>query len=965
MIVLGSWMIGSCSRSRLGRGLCVLVLVLVGLLVGAVGALAAAPEMPATKAVEVGSVTGVSAVLRGVLNPRAVGDDLEGEEYDFVYAPSEGGECNGGLVAPEPAKSVLGDPGEGVSVLVSGLTPNTEYAFCVVAINTLGGGPESTSGLALSFRTRSVSPVVESVSSVGVRLYEARLEAGVNAENLASSCAFEYASEEARLLAGGGTRVACEGAMIEGFGGQGAGVNLTGLTPGTKYFFRVALENTAHEKNAALAPGEFETAKLEVPGVESETATGITPFEVSLEASVNPDFQETNCKFEYGPGAGLPAATTLVLPCGQSSQALGSAGPGTGVSAGVTGLTPATGYYYRVVLSNRTGESAGSTPIEYFSTLAALAPGVESESAAGVSPFEVSLEAVVNPEYQETSCVFEYSIEKAKVTGHDGTRVPCSQAGLGAGGGGVGASVSVAGLAPATVYYYRVIATNATGKSEGAVESVTTQGLPAPVIESESAPSVLPTQATLEAQIDPGFQASTCEFEYSLEEIKLTEGKGSKKACTQPLGSGGVPVSTVLTLTGLQANKLYYYRVIATNPTGPSEGAIQSFQAQPPLIEFENATGVTQNSAKLEAQLNPETQSTSYQFEYASEEAKLEKDEGTIVAGTPATPLTGAAGVLVTAQLTNVLEPGQIYYYRVMASDATGAAIQPLNAASLRTLSVPVAETKEAEALTPSTATLTAAVNPEGLPTSYVFEYGRTTGYGHQTLPGQTPAATSLLPESAAINGLEPGSTYHYRITASNTNPHANTPQNTSGEDRTFQTPATPPLLTNASVASITPSTATITASLDPQNLATHYELLAGTNPSQLGPQATGDTNTPTTLTLTLTDLAPNTLYYWQLTATSLNGNPTITGTLTTPPAPTPTSPLNQPITPPLLNIPPPPPTKTTPITPPPTKLTNKQKLEKALKTCRKHKNKHTRTTCEAQAHHNNPTKTKNNTKKR
>jgi len=65
-----------------------------------------------------------------------------------------------------------------------------------------------------------------------------------------------------------------------------------------------------------------------------------------------------------------------------------------------------------------------------------------------------------------------------------------------------------------------------------------------------------------------------------------------------------------------------------------------------------------------------------------------------------------------------------------------------------------------------SAATLKGSVNPHGVDTSYVFQYGTTTAYGAQTSPASVGSGTATVQVSQQITGLQPGTTYHYRIVA-------------------------------------------------------------------------------------------------------------------------------------------------------------------------------------------------------
>jgi hypothetical protein len=96
----------------------------------------------------------------------------------------------------------------------------------------------------------------------------------------------------------------------------------------------------------------------------------------------------------------------------------------------------------------------------------------------------------------------------------------------------------------------------------------------------------------------------------------------------------------------------------------------------------------------------------------------------------------------------------------------------------------PTAVTGAATLVQASQATLNGSVNPNARQTSYTFEYGPTTAYGHAVpVPsGNAGSGGSVVTESATAVGLLSEMTYHYRIAASNA---AGT---TFGEDHTFTT---------------------------------------------------------------------------------------------------------------------------------------------------------------------------------
>jgi len=118
-----------------------------------------------------------------------------------------------------------------------------------------------------------------------------------------------------------------------------------------------------------------------------------------------------------------------------------------------------------------------------------------------------------------------------------------------------------------------------------------------------------------------------------------------------------------------------------------------------------------------------------------------------------------------------------------------------------------------------SSAKLLGWVNPNGQSTSFYFEYGTTTAYGNTSpAPPGMNAGTKSSPDllGSAIFGLQPGTTYHYRIVASS-------PGGTvKGEDQSFTTLG-PPSVTTEPAIDITQNRARLTGLVNPNGLSTGY----------------------------------------------------------------------------------------------------------------------------------------------
>jgi hypothetical protein len=101
------------------------------------------------------------------------------------------------------------------------------------------------------------------------------------------------------------------------------------------------------------------------------------------------------------------------------------------------------------------------------------------------------------------------------------------------------------------------------------------------------------------------------------------------------------------------------------------------------------------------------------------------------------------------------------------APDVPNASETTTEAESLSPNAFPIVATNPATFVTSSSARLNGSLNPHGLPTTFFFQYGRTTNYGTGT-PSHTRTGNTAQSVSANIGGLTPHTTYHFRLVARN-----------------------------------------------------------------------------------------------------------------------------------------------------------------------------------------------------
>ena len=223
-----------------------------------------------------------------------------------------------------------------------------------------------------------------------------------------------------------------------------------------------------------------------------------------------------------------------------------------------------------------------------------------------------------------------------------------------------------------------------------------------------------------------------------------------------------------------------------------------------------------------------------------------------------------ASGSSVSAHITG-LETGVEYHYAFVASNAegTGYGID-------RTFS-PVAvlhlHTTGATDITDRSATFTASLDPDGMSTTYHFEYGLTGALTAETGESAPIGGTGSQQISVPVANLATGKKYEYRVVATNSL------GTTLGQIQTMQV-AGPPTISGAHATNVRSEEADLEAQVGTlgypttysfeYGLTTEYGSVAPAEPASAG-EAAGSTD----VSQHLAGLEPGRVYHFRLVATN------------------------------------------------------------------------------------------------
>ncbi len=354
--------------------------------------LPASPPVVTTFAPAAGPTATDGLAVSGSLSPRGMTTT-----YRWEYGTTT---AYGSLTAPIAVASPRGD--QEVGATLTGLTPDTDYHYRLVATNAFGAtlGADRTAHTAAPAAPLATTSVAETVGSA-----QARLAGRVAPNGTASTAWFEWGTTTAY---GNVTPDQSVGALGE----SAFAAEIAGLAATTEYHYRSVAENAY-----GLTFGTdrtFTTISATLPVATTGTATAIGTTGMTVYGDVTPGGLATTYQFEYRPVGST--VTPTKTPLAPASAGYGAAAQA--VTATTTNVNPNFAYEYRLVATNSLGSHVGQ--FNSFTISPPAPPAPPPSSGGGTSSSGGSLNLGVTVSTAKATLVPNETVEIRVTVAHKG-----------------------------------------------------------------------------------------------------------------------------------------------------------------------------------------------------------------------------------------------------------------------------------------------------------------------------------------------------------------------------------------------------------------------------------------------------------------------------------------------------------------------------------------------------------------
>ncbi len=401
----------------------------------------------------------------------------------------------------------------------------------------------------------------------------------------------------------------------------GHSVTLTGLVYGTLYHYRV-ISKDALGNSTTSGDYTFTTIDNIPPAISGVAVTDITPNTATVTWTTN---EKSDSMVEYGLTIAFGSSTLVDTRLVTSHKVT------------ITGLTPATWYYYRVVSKDQAGNPMQSERFDFL-TADKVPPVISSVIVTDISESGMT----VNWETDERSdSQVEYGLTAnyGSITTVDSTLVRSH-------------SVVLTGLKAQTVYHFRVISADYWGNSSRSPDGrVTTTDVDAPIISGVAATAITDTSAIIVWFTDAASESSV--------EYGVSTNYGLVSAYDNTMVT-----SHSVALPDLMAQTTYHYKVKSRDTSG--------IWSETPDYTFTTGIDMGTDPPKILYLTPGEPTSSGTTISWSTNELAISQIEYGMTEkyGTSTAPSTDFK-TLHVVQLTG-LKAGMTYHYRVICTDAAG-----------------------------------------------------------------------------------------------------------------------------------------------------------------------------------------------------------------------------------------------------------------------------------------------------
>lgn len=449
------------------------------------------------------------------------------------------------------AATIASSSNTSITVSVSTPASGTTGPVDVYMVN-----PGGTSNTLVNAFTYITAPVVTTVAASGVAATSAKLNADINpSADLLTAASFCY-----------GTASDLTGCTIidvtESLASIGSGVSnvrvtkqLSGLTTGTPYYFRISATNSLGTTTGSILNFTPANATLAISTSSLPNGTFGVAYSTSLAAVGG-----TGTYSSW-------ALTSGTLPTGLSLNTT------TGVISGTPSATASSTPLTFTVTDDQPTTSAGAN---LTLTIVAGPPIATTSNPTSIASTSATFNGTVTANGATTSIYF--CLASSGVTNVSGALTCVSTPAASTTNTTTSATVTsvVTGLTSGTIYYYQIYGTNSAGSDYGAVKNFIPAS--APEVTTIAASSILASGTTLNGSVTAN--GSSAAINFCLATGSTVDGNGALTCASTPTStpSGTLSTAAATATTGpLSYGSTYYFQIYSTNTTGTTYGSVLNF----------------------------------------------------------------------------------------------------------------------------------------------------------------------------------------------------------------------------------------------------------------------------------------------------------------------------------------------------------------------------------------------------